>query len=74
MSLQFVHPSFIFLPVEDYAVMCNLRGSGSVRHPYGQDALVARPGHEYEVPLEYDPQVLPPNPNFYEDYDDSNSE
>ncbi|KAM9465783.1 latent-transforming growth factor beta-binding protein 1 isoform 2-T2 [Clarias gariepinus] len=58
---------------EDYAVMCNLRGSGSVRHPYGQDALVARPGHEYEVPLEYDPQVLPPNPNFYEDYDDSNT-
>ncbi|KAF7704852.1 hypothetical protein HF521_021924 [Silurus meridionalis] len=57
---------------EDYAIMCNIRGSGSVRRPYGQDALVAGPVHEYEVSPEYDPRPLNPNPSFYEDYDESN--
>ncbi|XP_053535332.1 latent-transforming growth factor beta-binding protein 1 [Ictalurus punctatus] len=58
---------------EDYAIMCNIRGSGSVRRPYGQDALVAGPVHEYEVGPEYDPRTLSPNPTFYEDYDESNT-
>ncbi|XP_060789204.1 latent-transforming growth factor beta-binding protein 1 isoform X4 [Neoarius graeffei] len=57
---------------EDYAIMCNIRGSGSVRRPYGQDALVAGPVHEYEVGPEYGPRTLNSNPTFYEDYDDSN--
>ncbi|KAK2843882.1 hypothetical protein Q7C36_012097 [Tachysurus vachellii] len=57
---------------EDYAIMCNIRDSGSVRRPYGQDALVAGPVHEYEVGSEYDSRTLNPNPTYYEDYDDSN--
>ncbi|GAA6078877.1 latent-transforming growth factor beta-binding protein 1 isoform X1, partial [Tachysurus ichikawai] len=57
---------------EDYAIMCNIRDSGSVRQPYGQDALVAGPVHEYEVGSEYDSRTLNPNPTYYEDYDDSN--
>ncbi|XP_051579497.1 latent-transforming growth factor beta-binding protein 1-like isoform X2 [Myxocyprinus asiaticus] len=49
-----------------YATMCN------IRQPYGQDALVAGPVHEYEVGPEYDPQplnlddTLPP----YDDYEE----
>ncbi|XP_061140649.1 latent-transforming growth factor beta-binding protein 1 isoform X2 [Syngnathus typhle] len=35
----------------DYASMCNLAG----RHPYGRDALVAGPLHQYEVSPDYSP-------------------
>ncbi|XP_061547020.1 latent-transforming growth factor beta-binding protein 1 isoform X4 [Phycodurus eques] len=35
----------------DYVSMCNLGG----RHPYGRDALVAGPVHEYEVSPDYSP-------------------
>ncbi|KAM9365172.1 latent-transforming growth factor beta-binding protein 1 isoform 3-T3 [Pholidichthys leucotaenia] len=44
---------------EDYATMCNLRVGGG-RHPYGQDALVAGPVHEYEVGPDYSPSEQPP--------------
>lgn len=66
--------------------MCNIRGSGWVRRPYGQDALVAGPVHEYKDDLEYYGQGMVPSepghgrvpfnptPSFYEDYGDSNSE
>uniref|UniRef100_A0AAY5EAH0 Latent transforming growth factor beta binding protein 1 n=1 Tax=Electrophorus electricus TaxID=8005 RepID=A0AAY5EAH0_ELEEL len=53
---------------EDYVIMCNLRGSSSNRRPYGRDALVAAPVHEYEVSPEYDPRPMNPEPTFYEDY------
>ncbi|XP_044071055.1 latent-transforming growth factor beta-binding protein 1 isoform X8 [Siniperca chuatsi] len=51
---------------EDYASMCNLP-LGDGRRPYGHDALVAGPVHEYEVSPDYSPSpeqqaVLP----FYE--------
>ncbi|KAA0711091.1 Latent-transforming growth factor beta-binding protein 1 [Triplophysa tibetana] len=48
-----------------YASMCN------IRRPYGQDALVAGPIHEYEVSPEYDSRPLNPDGTlpFYEDYD-----
>uniref|UniRef100_A0A3Q0RUV1 Latent-transforming growth factor beta-binding protein 1 n=1 Tax=Amphilophus citrinellus TaxID=61819 RepID=A0A3Q0RUV1_AMPCI len=39
---------------EDYASMCNLPLSGGQR-PYGRDALVAGPVHEYEVSPDYSP-------------------
>ncbi|XP_061914967.1 latent-transforming growth factor beta-binding protein 1 isoform X7 [Entelurus aequoreus] len=38
----------------DYASMCNLPMSAG-RHPYGRDALVAGPVHEYEVSPDYSP-------------------
>ncbi|KAM4591721.1 latent-transforming growth factor beta-binding protein 1 isoform 2-T2 [Odontesthes bonariensis] len=51
---------------EDYASMCNLPLGGG-RRPYGHDALVAGPVHEYEVSPDYSPspeqQLIPP---FYE--------
>ncbi|XP_051723212.1 latent-transforming growth factor beta-binding protein 1 isoform X4 [Ctenopharyngodon idella] len=54
-----------------YATMCNIRQFGDSRRPYGQDALVAGPVHEYEVSPEYD--FRPPNPDstlpFYDDYE-----
>lgn len=37
---------------EDYASMCNLPLSGG-RRPYGRDALVAGPVHEYAVTPDY---------------------
>ncbi|XP_067465431.1 latent-transforming growth factor beta-binding protein 1 isoform X4 [Thunnus thynnus] len=51
---------------EDYAAMCNLPMGGG-RRPYGHDALVAGPIHEYEVSPDYSPSpeqqaILP----FYE--------
>ncbi|XP_029926762.1 latent-transforming growth factor beta-binding protein 1 isoform X3 [Myripristis murdjan] len=39
---------------EDYASMCNLP-MGAGRRPYGRDALVAGPVHEYEVSPDYAP-------------------
>lgn len=39
---------------EDYASMCNLP-VGAGRRPYGRDALVAGPVHEYEVSPDYSP-------------------
>lgn len=50
--------------------MCN------IRRPYGQDALVAGPIHEYEVSPEYDPRPLNPDGTlpFYEDYDTARRE
>ncbi|KAM4615423.1 latent-transforming growth factor beta-binding protein 1 isoform 2-T2 [Polymixia lowei] len=60
---------------EDYASMCNLPVSGGRRadgrRPYGRDALVAAPVHEYEVSPDYAPRpeqhaVLP----LYEDEED----
>ncbi|XP_045927341.1 latent-transforming growth factor beta-binding protein 1 [Micropterus dolomieu] len=39
---------------EDYAAMCNLP-LGEGRRPYGHDALVAGPVHEYEVNPDYSP-------------------
>lgn len=39
---------------EDYAYMCNLP-LGDGRRPYGRDALVASPVHEYEVGPDYSP-------------------
>lgn len=59
-----------------YATMCNIRQFGESRRPYGQDALVAGPVHEYEVSPEYD--FRPPNPDstlpFYDDYEAPRSE
>ncbi|XP_047458686.1 latent-transforming growth factor beta-binding protein 1 isoform X2 [Mugil cephalus] len=51
----------------DYANMCNLPLSGE-RRPYGHDALVAGPVHEYEVSPDYlpPPEQQPVRP-FYED-------
>ncbi|XP_058507249.1 latent-transforming growth factor beta-binding protein 1 isoform X4 [Solea solea] len=37
---------------EDYASMCNLPLGGG-RRPYGRDALIAGPDHEYEVSPDY---------------------
>ncbi|KAM9726360.1 latent-transforming growth factor beta-binding protein 1 isoform 2-T2 [Menidia menidia] len=51
---------------EDYASMCNLPLGGG-RRPYGHDALVAGPVHEYEVSPDFPPSeehhLLPP---FYD--------
>uniref|UniRef100_A0A8B9JHN2 Latent-transforming growth factor beta-binding protein 4 n=1 Tax=Astyanax mexicanus TaxID=7994 RepID=A0A8B9JHN2_ASTMX len=57
---------------EEYNSMCNLRGSVSSRRPYGRDALVASPVHEYEV-REYEQRRVDPNPAFYEEYDSPNT-
>lgn len=48
--------------------MCNVRRPMAGR-PYGRDALVARPSHEYEFSPEYEQRPVDPEPNFYEDYD-----
>uniref|UniRef100_A0A3P9HE69 Latent-transforming growth factor beta-binding protein 1 n=1 Tax=Oryzias latipes TaxID=8090 RepID=A0A3P9HE69_ORYLA len=51
---------------EDYAWMCNVPLGGG-RRPYGQDALVAGPIHEYEVSPDYSPSPEhQPAPRFYE--------
>ncbi|KAI3363428.1 hypothetical protein L3Q82_011574 [Scortum barcoo] len=51
---------------EDYASMCNIP-LGDGRRPYGRDAVVASPVHEYEVSPDYSPapeqHAAPP---FYE--------
>ncbi|KAF7661305.1 hypothetical protein LDENG_00265080 [Lucifuga dentata] len=56
---------------EDYASMCNLPMGGGQR-PYGHDALVAGPIHEYEVSPDYsqssDQQAVLP---LYENEEDS---
>nr|XP_055027745.1 latent-transforming growth factor beta-binding protein 1 isoform X1 [Misgurnus anguillicaudatus] len=60
---------------EAYAAMCNIRHHGGPLRPYGRDALVAGPIHEYEIRPEYDPQPLNPDgtlPHF-EDYDPARS-
>ncbi|TRY90772.1 hypothetical protein DNTS_028646 [Danionella cerebrum] len=51
----------------EYAQMCNLR------RPYGRDALVAGPVHEYEVGADYNPRPLNPDGtlSFFEDYEES---
>ncbi|XP_023151954.2 latent-transforming growth factor beta-binding protein 1 isoform X3 [Amphiprion ocellaris] len=51
---------------EDYASMCNLPIGGG-RRPYGHDALVASPVHEYEVSPDYSPSPEQhPALTFYE--------
>lgn len=46
--------------------MCNVPLGGG-RRPYGQDALVAGPIHEYEVSPDYSPSPEhQPAPRFYE--------
>ncbi|XP_068997959.1 latent-transforming growth factor beta-binding protein 1 isoform X2 [Embiotoca jacksoni] len=51
---------------DDYASMCNLPLGGG-RRPYGHDALVAGPVHEYEVSPDYSPSPEEqPIPSFYE--------
>ncbi|XP_051502465.1 latent-transforming growth factor beta-binding protein 1-like isoform X2 [Myxocyprinus asiaticus] len=65
-------------PLKDtaaYATMCNIRLPGGQRRPYGQDALVAGPVHEYEVSPEYDTQPLNPDGTLplYEDYEEPRS-
>ncbi|XP_054652632.1 latent-transforming growth factor beta-binding protein 1 isoform X2 [Dunckerocampus dactyliophorus] len=47
----------------DYATMCNLPMGGG-HHPYGRDALVAGPVHEYEVSPDYSPS--PDQQPFYD--------
>ncbi|XP_076020330.1 latent-transforming growth factor beta-binding protein 1 isoform X2 [Genypterus blacodes] len=57
----------------DYASMCNLPVGGGGRRPYGRDALVAGPIHEYEVSPDYSPEqraVLP----FYEEEEEEEEE
>ncbi|XP_052001305.1 latent-transforming growth factor beta-binding protein 1-like isoform X3 [Xyrauchen texanus] len=52
-----------------YATMCN------IRQPYGQDALVAGPVHEYEVGPEYNqpPLNLDDTIHLYDDYEEPQS-
>lgn len=50
---------------EDYVSMCNLPVGG--QRPYGRDALVASPVHEYEVSPDYSP---PPEELPYYDTED----
>ncbi|KAM4600055.1 latent-transforming growth factor beta-binding protein 1 isoform 3-T3 [Fundulus diaphanus] len=51
---------------EDYASMCNIRLAGRLQ-PYGHDALVAGPVHEYEVSPDYLPSPDEQHvPNFEE--------
>ncbi|XP_036448595.1 latent-transforming growth factor beta-binding protein 1 isoform X2 [Colossoma macropomum] len=52
----------------DYVTMCNIRGAVAGRRPYGRDALVAAPVHEYEARTEYEQRPIDPEPSFYEDY------
>ncbi|XP_066527076.1 latent-transforming growth factor beta-binding protein 1 isoform X2 [Hoplias malabaricus] len=58
---------------EDYANMCNVRGSVAGRRPYGRDALLAAPVHQYEVIPEYEQRPVDPEPPFYEEYANPNS-
>ncbi|KAI4903935.1 hypothetical protein NFI96_031938 [Prochilodus magdalenae] len=54
---------------DDYAYMCNIQGSSTSRRPYGRDALVAGPTHEYD----YEQRPLDPDPTLYEDYETTNT-
>lgn len=68
---------FLFHPhPAAYATMCNIRQFGDSRRPYGQDALVASPVHEYEISPDYDFQSPSPDSTlpFYDDYEAPRSE
>ncbi|KAJ8014189.1 hypothetical protein DPEC_G00037670 [Dallia pectoralis] len=53
---------------EDYASMCNLPVSERPGRPYGRDALVASPVHEYDVGFDYEPGHDQPGGQYeYED-------
>ncbi|XP_070980578.1 latent-transforming growth factor beta-binding protein 1-like isoform X1 [Oncorhynchus clarkii lewisi] len=55
---------------EDYASMCNVPMREGQGRPYGRDALVAEPVHEYEVNLDYEPRPDQPGAlPLYEDED-----
>lgn len=57
-----------FRNTEDYASMCNLPLKGG-RRPYGHDALVAGPVHEYEVSSDHSPSPAERRvPPFYEEH------
>lgn len=54
LSELFLTVSPSFTPSVDYAAMCNIPWGGG-RRPYGNDALVAGPVHEYEASPDYLP-------------------
>ncbi|XP_037397986.1 latent-transforming growth factor beta-binding protein 1 isoform X2 [Pygocentrus nattereri] len=57
----------------EYATLCNIQGTVAGRRPYGRDALVAGPVHEYMISPEYEQRRVNPGLTVVDDSENPNT-
>ncbi|KAL7861431.1 hypothetical protein SRHO_G00128720 [Serrasalmus rhombeus] len=57
----------------EYATLCNIQGTVAGRRPYGRDALVAGPVHEYMISPEYEQRPINPGLTVVDDSENPNN-